>query len=94
MSPHRGARAVGAAVHPQGRCPVCGRLRRLLSLTGKLARHATEPGGPVCDGSYQPPARVDRRGEAVTGGTVVGFRPGDDGPSAVGDPGESVEETG
>lgn len=90
MSPaSRGARAVGQSGFAQGRCPVCGQMKRLLSLSGKLVSHTQVWRGPVCEGSYQPPARVDRRtGEAVTGGTVVGFRPGDDGPSAVGDPGE------
>ncbi len=65
-------------------CAVCRTLQRLLNLNGKIGQHSrtkANPGG--CAGAYQAPLKVDAHGEPVTGGaTVVGFRAGDDGPTA------------
>ena len=71
------------ATQAKGVCPVCRSMQRLLNINGKVAKHgrsAAAPGG--CAGSYEPPLREDRR----TGSIVVGFRPGDSGPTAQGGP--------
>jgi hypothetical protein len=64
-------------------------MQPLLSESGKVAFHgrtAASPGG--CAGRGEPPLR--ERSRSLKGGsTVVGFKPGQDGPTA--DPGPDAE---
>lgn len=73
---------------------MCGTLQRLLITNGKVVLHARTADNPQgCAGGYQPPVRVSATGQPVTGGTVVGFTPGQDGPTAQGDPHMRQEQT-
>lgn len=82
----KGARSPGSAA-AKGVCPVCRSMQRLLVTNGKVGLHGRSAANPRgCDGGYQRPLRVDRAGEPVGGGTVVGMRAEDDGPTAQGSP--------
>lgn len=81
-------------------CPFCRTLQRLLVRNGKIAMHGRsekfQPTG--CPGSYEAPQRYDGSGNpipgSVAGGTVVGFRAGDAGPTAHSTPAQTADEDG
>ena len=79
---NRGARRGVPSAAPRGTCGVCATKQRLSIATGKVVIHGRTRETPNCEGSGEPPLRLGRDGQPKTGGTVVGWRDGEEGPTA------------